>query len=72
MVPGNLMRRDSCGPITTKFCTGTDSQSVSSDMEKIHNMNDVIDSDVIILRNLTKKTVKRVYFKIAATSSSFI
>ena len=40
--------------------------------EKIHQINDVIDSDVIILRNLAKKTVKRVYLKIAATSSSFV
>ena len=35
-------------------------------------INGVIDSDVIMLRNLAKKTVKRVYFKISAASSSFI
>ena len=35
-------------------------------------LNDVICSDVIILRNLVKKTVKRDYFKIAAVSTSFI
>ena len=60
-----------CGPIATKFCTGIDNQSVSSNMKKLHNINDVIDSDVIILRHLAKKTVKKVYFKIAAASSSF-
>ena len=42
-----------------KFCTGIDNQNVSSNMEKkLHKINDIIDSDVIILRNLAKKTVK--------------
>ena len=42
-------------------------------MEKnLHKINDVIDNDVIIVRNLAEKTVKRVYFKIAAASSFFI
>ena len=57
------MRRESCGPFTTKFCTGIDNQSVSSNMEKIHQINDVIDSDVIILRNIAKKTVKKYILK---------
>ena len=62
-----------CGPIAMKFCKGIDNQSISSNMEKyLHKINDIIDSDVIILRNLAKKTVKRVHFKIAAVSSSFI
>ena len=39
-----------CGPIETKACTGIDSPTVSSNMEKMHKMNDVIHSDVIILR----------------------
>ena len=40
-----------------------------------HKIHDVIDNDVIIVRKLAEKTVKelkRVYFKIASTSSSFI
>ena len=61
-----------CGPITTKFCTGIDSQSVNSNMKKLHKINDIMDSDVIILRNLAKNTVKRGYFKIADASSFFI
>ena len=56
-----------CGPIATKFCTGINNQSISSNMENLHKIN-----DIIILRNLSKKTIKRVYFKIAAVSSSFI
>ena len=40
--------------------------------DNLHKINDVIDSDVIIRRNLDEKTVKRVYFKIAAVSSYFI
>ena len=62
-----------CGPIATKFCTGIDNQSISSDMEKsLHKINDVIHNGVIIVRKLAEKPVKRVYFKIAAASSSFI
>ena len=62
-----------CGPIATKFCTGIDNQSISSNMEKnLHKINDVIDNDVIIVRNLAEKTVKIVYFKIATASSFFI
>ena len=52
------MRKDSCGPITMKFCTEIDNQSVSSNMEKIHQIN-----DVIMLRNLAKKTVKKSILK---------
>ena len=59
------------GPITTKFYTGNDNQSVSSNTEKIQKINDVIDNDFIIQRNLSKKTVKRVYFKIAPASLFF-
>ena len=55
-----------CGPIATKFCTGIDNQSVSSNMEKLHKIN-----DVITVRKLAGKTV-RVYFKIDAASSPFI
>ena len=62
-----------CKPIATKFCTGIDNQSISSNMEKkVHKIIDVIDNDVILVRNLAEKTVKRVYFKIAAASSIFI
>ena len=50
-----------CGPIATKFCTGTDNQSISSNIEKnLHKINDVIDNDVNIVRKLAEKTVKRV------------
>ena len=48
------------GPIATKFCTGIDNQSISSNMEKMHKINDVIDNDLIIVRKLAEKTVKRV------------
>ena len=42
-------------------------------MEKnLHKIDDVIDNDVIIVRNLAEKTVKRIYFKIVAASSFFI
>ena len=61
-----------CEPIPTKFCTGIDNQSISSNMQKSHKINDVIDNDVIIVRNLAEKTVISVYFKIAAASSIFI
>ena len=60
-----------CGSIATKFCTDIDNQSVSSNMENnLQKINDVLDGDVIILRKLAKKTVKRVY--IASVSLSFI
>ena len=55
-----------------KFSTGIENQSISSNIEKLHKTNDVIDNNVIILRKLAEKTVERVYFKIAAASSSFI
>ena len=61
-----------CGPIATKFCTAIDIQSISSNMEKFTKINDVIDNDVIIVKNLAEKTVKSVYFKIDAASSFFI
>ena len=51
--------------------TRNDNQSVSSNIEKIQKINDVIDNDFIILGNLSKKTVKRVYFKIAPASLFF-
>ena len=48
-----------CKPIATKFCSEIDNQSVSSNIEtNLHNINAVIDGDVIMLRNLAKKTVK--------------
>ena len=40
--------------------------------KKSHLINDVIDNDAIIVRKDSKKSLKRVYFKIAAASSSFI
>ena len=43
-----------CGPIATQFCTGIDNQSISSNMEKLHKIN-----DVIIVRKLAEKTVTR-------------
>ena len=45
--------------MATKFCTMIDNQSISSNMEKIHKSNDVIDSDVIIVRKLAKKTAEK-------------
>ena len=53
------------------FVQGLTIKALHQIWKKLHKINDVIDSDVIILRNLAKKTVKRVYFKIAAASSSF-
>ena len=48
-----------CGPIATKFCTGINNQSISSNIVKnLHKTNGVIDYDVIIARNLAEKTVK--------------
>ena len=43
-----------CGTIATKFCTGIENQSVSSNVQKMHKIN-----DVIIVRKLPEKTVKR-------------
>ena len=37
--------------------------------KKLHKINDAIDNDVIIVRNLAEKTVKRVYFNIVDASS---
>ena len=54
------------------FAQGLTIKVLAQILKKIHQINDVIDSYVIILRNLAKKTVKRVYFKIPAASSSFI
>ena len=53
-----------CGPIATKFCTGIENQSITSNMEKnSHKINDVIDNDVIIVRKLAEKTEKESIFK---------
>ena len=38
-------------------------KALAQTWKNYHKINDVIDSDVIILRNLAKKTVKMVYFK---------
>ena len=47
-----------CSLIATKFCTGIDNQSISSDIEKkLHKMYDVIGNDVVIVRKLAEKTV---------------
>ena len=42
-------------PITMKFCTGIDYQSLESNIKEIqlHKINGVIDNDVIILRPLS-------------------
>ena len=40
-------------PITTKFCTAIDNESVSLNRKKMHTVNDVVDNDVIILRLLS-------------------
>ena len=49
-----------CSPIATKFCKGIDNQSISSNMGKnLHEINDVTDNDVIIVRKLAEKTVTR-------------
>ena len=50
-----------CGPIRTKLCIGIDNQSISLHVEKNwYKINDVIDNDVIIVRKLAEKTVKRI------------
>ena len=43
-----------CRPIATKFCTGMDNQSISSNMEK--NLRKI--NDVIIVRKLAEQTIK--------------
>ena len=49
-----------CGPITTKFCTGIDNESISSNMEKnLYKIHNAIDDDVIIVRKLAEKAVTR-------------
>ena len=47
-----------CSLIATKFCTGIDNQSISSDMEKkLYKIYDVIGNDFVIVRKLAEKTV---------------
>ena len=49
-----------CGPIKTKFCTGIDNESISSNMKKkLYKIHDVIDDDVIMVRKLAEKAVTR-------------
>ena len=48
-----------CGPIATKFCTGID-KALAQIWKNLHKINDLIDNDVIIVRRLAEKTVKRV------------
>ena len=54
------------------FAQQIDNRSISSNMEKNYKNNDVIDNDVIIVKNFAEKTVKSVYFKIDFASSFFI
>ena len=54
------------------FVQGLKIKALAQIWKKLHKINDVIDNDVVIVRNLAEKTVKRVYFKIAAASSIFI
>ena len=50
------------------FVHGMTIKALAQIWKKLHK----IDDDVIVVRKLAKKTVKRVYFKIATVSSSFI
>ena len=53
-----------CGPISTKFCTEIDNQSISSNIEKqLCKINEVIDNDIIIMRKLVETTVKKSILK---------
>ena len=54
------------------FVQGLKIKALAQIWKKLHKINDVIDNDVIIVRNFAEKTIKRVYFKIAAASSIFI
>ena len=51
------------------FVQGLKIKALAQICEKLHKINDVIDNDVIIVRNLAEKTV---YFKIDAAFSIFI
>ena len=54
------------------FLQGLTIKALAQIWKNLYKINDVIDVDVIILRNLAEKTGKRVCFKIAAVSLSFI
>ena len=54
------------------FAQGLIIKGLAQIWKRSHKFNDVIASDVIILRHLAKETVKVVYFKIADSSLSFI
>ena len=53
-IPPLLIIFVACGPIATKFCTRIDKQSISSNMEKVQKVH-----DVITVRKLAEKTVTR-------------
>ena len=54
------------------FVQGLKIKALAQIWKKLHKTSDVIDNDVIIVRNLAEKTVKTVYFNIAAASTIFI
>ena len=53
------------------FVQGLTIKALAQIWKKLHKINEVTDSNVIIVRNLAEKTVKSP-FKIAAASSMFI
>ena len=53
------------------FTQGVTIKALAQIYKKIQKISDVIDNEFIILRNLSEKTVKRVYFKIAPASLFF-
>ena len=57
------------GHIATNLVQGLTIKAFAEIWKKLHKTDVIIYSDVVILRNLAKKTRKRVYFEIAAVSS---
>ena len=50
-----------CAPIATNFfLQGLTIKALAQKWEKLHQINDVIDTNIIIVRKLDEKTVKRV------------
>ena len=54
------------------FAQGLTIKALAQIWEKLHKINNIMDNDVIILRKLAEKTVKRVYFEITVACLSFI
>ena len=57
----NILTIKALAQMWRKICTDIDNQSITLNMEEsLHKINDLINNDVIIVKKLVEKTVKRV------------